>query len=124
MWAFQTPLATLHKWQGFADVFLATPSEGLIDRYAWAAFPLPFGLNFRAIYHDFSAEAGRGHFGHEYNVLLFRKFRNGLRATGSMRTTTPRQGVTPGRWGRTSSASPSSSSTSTESVLNLLQHPA
>ena len=78
---FQTPLATLHKWQGFADVFLATPSEGLIDRYAWATFPLPLGLNLRATYHDFTPEDSRGDFGHEYDLLLSRKFTDQIRAT-------------------------------------------
>jgi hypothetical protein len=52
---FQTPLATAHKFNGFADVFLSTPGEGLIDLYAWLVVPLPFGLNLRAVYHDFEA---------------------------------------------------------------------
>ena len=30
---FQTPLATLHKFQGWADKFLATPATGIDDRY-------------------------------------------------------------------------------------------
>lgn len=75
---FQTPLATLHKWQGFADVFLSTPSEGLIDRYAWVVTPLPVGLNFRAVYHDFSQEDSRGDFGTEWDFVLSKKFKNKL----------------------------------------------
>ncbi|MCC7197916.1 MAG: alginate export family protein, partial [Gammaproteobacteria bacterium] len=31
--AFQTPLATLHKFQGWADKFLTTPSAGIRDYY-------------------------------------------------------------------------------------------
>ena len=31
--AFTTPLATLHKFNGWADQFLATPNEGLDDSY-------------------------------------------------------------------------------------------
>lgn len=31
--AFITPLATLHKFQGWADVFLNTPSVGIVDTY-------------------------------------------------------------------------------------------
>ena len=30
---FSTPLATLHKFQGFADVFLTTPASGITDAY-------------------------------------------------------------------------------------------
>ena len=32
--SFQTPLATLHKWQGWADKFTITPPNGLRDLYA------------------------------------------------------------------------------------------
>ena len=30
---FTTPLATLHKFQGFADKFLTTPANGIRDTY-------------------------------------------------------------------------------------------
>lgn len=33
LYGFQTPLATLHPFQGWADVFTTTPRQGLIDRY-------------------------------------------------------------------------------------------
>ena len=32
--AFQTPLATLHAFNGWADKFLVTPNDGLQDRYS------------------------------------------------------------------------------------------
>ena len=32
-YGFATPLATLHKFNGWADLFLGTPAEGLEDRY-------------------------------------------------------------------------------------------
>lgn len=35
---FATPLATLHKFQGWGDKFLATPVNGIDDRYASAGF--------------------------------------------------------------------------------------
>lgn len=38
---FRTPLATLHKFNGYADVFLVTPDDGLTDLYAYYAFKLP-----------------------------------------------------------------------------------
>ena len=54
--AFQTPLATLHKWQGWADKFLTTPSAGIEDVYL--GFNVKFsGWNGQAVWHDFSAEA-------------------------------------------------------------------
>ncbi|MFT6903011.1 MAG: hypothetical protein ACJAXS_003232, partial [Colwellia sp.] len=34
MYGFSTPLATLHKFNGWADQFLGTPKEGLVDLYA------------------------------------------------------------------------------------------
>ena len=34
----QTPLATLHKFDGWADLFLTTPNKGLQDLYAGAAY--------------------------------------------------------------------------------------
>jgi hypothetical protein len=35
---FTTPLATLHKFDGWADKFLATPANGLEDRYVTLGF--------------------------------------------------------------------------------------
>lgn len=35
---FTTPLATLHKFDGWADVFLTTPVDGIADRYASAGY--------------------------------------------------------------------------------------
>lgn len=71
---FTTPLATLHAFQGWADLFLTTPAAGVEDLYVWLAGPLPFsGLeNFRvgAAYHDYSANDGSTHFGSEINLLL------------------------------------------------------
>src|SRR5437868_3122510 len=36
--AVQTPMATLHKFDGWADLFLTTPANGLRDLYAGAAY--------------------------------------------------------------------------------------
>jgi hypothetical protein len=71
--AFQTPLATLHKFNGFADLFLTTPAAGLEDFYvgASAKFPqvkaLP-GLNLGVTYHTFSADNGSADYGDEFDV--------------------------------------------------------
>ena len=73
--AFQTPLATLHKWQGWADKFLTTPSAGIEDVYL--GFNVKFaGWNGQAVWHDFSAEANGLDYGTEIDLSVSRKFAN------------------------------------------------
>ncbi len=77
--AFQTPLATLHKFNGWADKFLTTPSAGLVDRYLSASYKLPqnAGLfadtEFTAIYHDFKGDQF-GDFGSEMDFSISKNF--------------------------------------------------
>ena len=52
---FQIPLATLHKFNGWSDQFLGTPSQGLEDLYVSLGGKLGGG-NWLAVYHDFSAD--------------------------------------------------------------------
>lgn len=52
--AFTTPLATLHKFNGWADQFLATPSEGLDDNYVKVAGKIGKG-KWMVAYHSYSA---------------------------------------------------------------------
>jgi hypothetical protein len=55
---FSTPLATLHKFQGFADKFLATPANGIEDKYLKLGYKLD-QLELMAFYHWLdAAEAG------------------------------------------------------------------
>ncbi len=64
---FKTPLATLHKFQGWADMFLVTPADGIEDLYfgvAGSAGP----INLAATWHDFQAEQGNGDFGSELDL--------------------------------------------------------
>ena len=70
---FATPLATLHKFQGFADVFLTTPANGIEDLYGtlqfdWKKGPFGMGLNFFATYHDFKSENGGADLGEEIDA--------------------------------------------------------
>jgi hypothetical protein len=72
---FQTPLATLHAFQGYADAFLTTPSQGVADRYGKLAYQAdlqflggPRRLTFAAWYHDFGAAHGSGNEGHETDL--------------------------------------------------------
>ncbi|NRA40317.1 MAG: alginate export family protein [Planctomycetes bacterium] len=58
--AFSTPLATLHKFNGWADKFLSTGSAGLQDLYVslgagLASMP---GLDTKVIYHQFDQDEG------------------------------------------------------------------
>ena len=70
--AFQTPLATLHKWQGWADKFLTTPPAGMDDRYLGFTAKLA-GWNLHAIWHDFSADATNLHYGTEIDLAVRRE---------------------------------------------------
>lgn len=73
--AFQTPMATLHKFNGWADLFLVTPAAGLRDWYGGAAYKftgvkaLP-GLNAAVTYHRFESDAGSLHYGDEWDASL------------------------------------------------------
>ena len=55
---FATPLATLHKFNGWADVFLATPAIGLQDAYASLDVAIAGGKggNFKLVFHDFTGD--------------------------------------------------------------------
>ena len=62
--AFQTPLATGHKFNGWADRFLVTPADGLVD---WNVSVDGTFRNFTwwVRYHDFSADEGDARYGSE-----------------------------------------------------------
>ena len=66
--AFKTPLATLHKFQGWADKFLGTPANGVEDTYlklAGKVGPAKVAL----FYHDYSADFGGADLGSEVDVV-------------------------------------------------------
>ena len=70
---FQTPLATLHAFQGWADVFLTTPARGLTDdsitaTYAWTSPPVGRQVVFVGAWRDFSDSHGDLDFGREFDV--------------------------------------------------------
>ena len=70
---FTTPLATLHKFNGWADQFLGTPGVGLVDAYATVAGKV-LGGNLSVTYHDFSAEEGSGDYGSEIDAVYAKAF--------------------------------------------------
>jgi hypothetical protein len=80
---FTTPLATLHKFNGWADKFLATPPNGIEDRYVTAGVTLKgvMGLDSLALaaaHHDYEAERISADYGSEINVSLAAKYQKVL----------------------------------------------
>jgi len=71
--AFQTPLATAHAFNGWADIFLATPVDGFRDVYGAAAIKYQ-GVKFMAVYHDFSDDTGSKDYGNEFDLIVSKKF--------------------------------------------------
>lgn len=69
--AFQTPLATKHAFQGWADVFLTTPADGIKDAYVGGSMPL-LGGTLQAWYHDYRAERGSQQYGEEVDLSYSR----------------------------------------------------
>lgn len=74
---FATPLAALHPHNGWADVFLATPANGLQDlalKFSGKALGMRWALNG----HKFAAARGSQDYGQEIDALLKRGFGGGL----------------------------------------------
>jgi len=67
--AFQTPLATLHKWQGWADKFLTTPPAGIRDTFVGASLKRD-SWRAQAAWHDFAADATSQNYGRELDLLV------------------------------------------------------
>lgn len=65
---FKTPLATLHKFQGWADMFLATPGDGIEDLYAGLSGVLG-PVKLAGTWHDFQAQDGGADFGSELDLV-------------------------------------------------------
>ncbi len=77
--AFRTPLATGHKFNGFADVFLVTPADGLEDFYVYfKPANLPYGLKGLVRYHFFSGNDNIGSYGQEIDAVLTKKINDNL----------------------------------------------
>ncbi len=54
-YGFSTPLATLHKFNGWADMFLSTPASGLVDTSVSVSGSLLEG-SWMVVYHAFDAD--------------------------------------------------------------------
>jgi hypothetical protein len=84
--ALQTPLATLHAFNGWADKFPVTPPDGLDDRYL--GLSRRFGrerggerAGWQLAWHDFRADRGGARYGREWDASLSLPLRKGLAAT-------------------------------------------
>ncbi len=73
--AVQTPMATLHKFNGWADLFLITPDNGLQDAYVGLGYKfehvkaLP-GLNAVVTWHQYDSDFGDTEYGTEWNASV------------------------------------------------------
>lgn len=73
--AVQTPMATLHKFNGWADLFLTTPAAGLEDAYVSIGRtfdgPKPLaGLAANISFHQFDSAAGDVEYGTEWDASI------------------------------------------------------
>ena len=77
--AVQTPMATLHKFNGWADVFLTTPQtaaySGLQDYYGGVSYKFDKvtfvkGLNAGVFHHRFDSDKGGVRYGNEWDAQL------------------------------------------------------
>jgi hypothetical protein len=71
---FATPLATLHAFNGWADMFLVTPVNGLKDFYLKAAYTVPAdfvaakALNLAMLWHDYRTDTRSQGIGNEWDL--------------------------------------------------------
>ena len=76
---FSTPLATLHKFDGWADKFLTTPPNGLERRYVTLGYTTKGvgvldTLSANAVYHQFHSNRLRIDYGSEVDLQLQAKY--------------------------------------------------
>jgi hypothetical protein len=70
---FRTPLATLHPFNGWADLFSSIPAGGLRDRYLRLQADLPGALALSVRRHWFHSDRGGDRLGDEWDVMLSRR---------------------------------------------------
>lgn len=66
---FSTPLATLHKFQGFTDKFLATPGDGIEDYFVRLSYKFDNKLTVKAGWHQLEAEKTGAKYGDEIHLI-------------------------------------------------------
>jgi hypothetical protein len=73
VYAFETPLATGHSFNGWADQFLVTPLAGQEDIHVSAAATLK-RIDLLGVYHSFAPDTGSGDYGMELDLQITRGF--------------------------------------------------
>jgi len=71
--AFNTPLATKHKFQGWADQFLVTPADGIEDLYLTIGTNIA-DIDLLGVFHDFESSQGSTDLGSEWGLSAGKKF--------------------------------------------------
>ncbi len=72
-YGFSTPLATKHAFNGWTDMFLTTPADGLTDTYLSVSGKIS-DTKLMLIYHDFSSDTGNADYGSELGFLVAKKY--------------------------------------------------
>jgi len=65
----QTPLATLHAFNGWVDRFLTTPADGLNDFYIGVDGPIG-SMRYAARWHQYDADRGSLDYGQEFDAQI------------------------------------------------------
>jgi hypothetical protein len=71
--AVQTPLATLHAFQGWSDKFLSTPGSGIKNNYVSLGGSTA-GINLLAVWHEYKSDVGSADLGTELNLQASKRF--------------------------------------------------
>jgi hypothetical protein len=74
---FITPLATAHKFQGWADRFLGHPAAGIEDSYLTVSGSA-LGANMALTLHSFDADSGSANYGSEWDLSIAKKLTDHL----------------------------------------------
>lgn len=77
VYALQTPFATLHAFNGWADKFLVTPNDGLIDSFVSVGGSI-VGVNLLGMYHLYNSDNLDFEYGQEFNFLVSWKVHKNL----------------------------------------------
>jgi hypothetical protein len=71
-YGFQTPFATLHAFNGWADKFLVTPRNGLRDFYFLLSYPFEVverRLTLMGVFHKFDSDHDSLNYGTEFDLM-------------------------------------------------------
>jgi hypothetical protein len=72
---FDTPLGTNHAFQGWADLFLVTPKDGIRDVFATVSSIFDRGeVVLTGVFHNFTDDTGQHQYGKEWDFQATKKF--------------------------------------------------